>query len=467
MISNSVGRRIRLTAMAGAAITLAATVGACGRSSDVPVGGTGVPATNAPTSAASATAAAAKGDFGTLKGICGPGTPTGGSARGLSASEIQIGTMGDPGAAAAPGLEQEFFDVGDAFTKWCNAAGGINGRKIVLTKYDAKLFNGASEVISACQKSFMLVGGGNAFDAPDVKPRLACKLGQVPAYAVSPQAVAAGLQVQATPNPADHFQIGPFRLLGLKFPETKAAGVAIGGSNIASLIPQGRREQDALQAIGYKVAVLQERPPLVDNYRPYFEQIKATGAKTYSEVVSQDPTPEFQAINNVGLNLTDVVLGTQFYDAKTISAAKATQFPPTWVYFSHLPFELSSQYPVVQEVKNIMAASNPSAKLNDFTALSFNAWTLWAKAATACGNNLTQDCVLANAGSETAWTAGGLFPPRDTNPANPLQPTCYVLMKVTPNGFVYDKDVTKPNNGVYNCDPANVVKLKSTYDSAS
>jgi hypothetical protein len=25
--------------------------------------------------------------------------------------------------------------------KWCNDAGGINGRKIVLTKYDANLFN--------------------------------------------------------------------------------------------------------------------------------------------------------------------------------------------------------------------------------------------------------------------------------------------------------------------------------------
>ena len=52
--------------------------------------------------------------------------------------------MADPGAAAAPGLGKEFFQVGDAFMKWCNAAGGINGRKIVLTKYDAKLFNVAT-----------------------------------------------------------------------------------------------------------------------------------------------------------------------------------------------------------------------------------------------------------------------------------------------------------------------------------
>jgi hypothetical protein len=37
------------------------------------------------------------------------------------------------------------------------------------------------------------------------------------------------------------------------------------------------------------------------------------------------------------------------------------------------------------------------------------------------------------------------------------------MMDVTPNGFVYDKGVTQPNNGIYNCDPRNVVPLKNTY----
>jgi ABC-type branched-subunit amino acid transport system substrate-binding protein len=464
--SNSSARARSLAAIAGVT-TLVTLVSACGRSSDVPTG-IGAPVATATASAsasASGTTTAAAGDFGTLKGICGPGTATGGSGRGLTSTEIHVGTMADPGAAAAPGLEQEFFDVGDAFTKWCNAAGGINGRKLVLDKYDAKLFEVGAQMISACQKDFMLVGNGNAFDEPGVKPRLACKLGQVPSYSESPAAFAAGLQVQATPNPSIQYQVGPFRLLGEKFPSTLKSGIAIGGSNIASLVPQGRRAKEALTDIGYKVTTLQERPPLVDNFRPYMEAIKSSGATAYNEIVSQDPTPEFTAISNVGLKLDYVLLGSQFYDAKTIAAAKATAFPPTWVYFSHLPFEMASKYPVVQQIKDIMAAGVSNPKFNDFVALAFNAWTLWAKSATACGNALSQDCVLKNAGSEKAWTAGGFFPPRDTNPSNPLQPTCYVIMKVTPNGFVYDPDVTKPNTDVYNCDAKNVVTLKSTYES--
>jgi ABC-type branched-subunit amino acid transport system substrate-binding protein len=461
---NSPSRAKTLAVVAGIA-TIATLLAACGRSSDIPTGG-GLPVpTPSAAASASATTAAAKGDFGSLKAICGPGTATGGTGRGLSASEVHIGTMADPGAAAAPGLEQEFFDVADAFTKWCNAAGGINGRKIVLDKYDAKLFEVGAQMIDACQKDFMLVGNGNAFDEPGVKPRLACKLGQIPAYAEAPAASAAGLQVQATPNPSIQYQIGPFRLLGEKFPSTLKSGIAIGGSNVASLVPQGRRAKEALTDIGYKVTTLQERPPLVDNFRPYMEEIKSSGATAYNEIVSQDPTPEFTAINNVGLKLDYVLLGTQFYDAKTIAAAKATQFPPTWVYFSHLPFEMASKYPVVQQIKDIMTAGVSKPKFNDFVALAFNAWTLWAKSATACGNDLTQDCVLKEAGSESAWTAGGFFPPRNTDPSNPQQPTCYVIMKVTPNGFVYDPDVTKPNNDVYNCDAKNVVTLKSTYDS--
>ena len=81
--------------------------------------------------------------------------------------------------------------------------------------------------------------------------------------------------------------------------------------------------------------------------------------------------------------------------------------------------------------------------------------------ATACGNDLTQDCVLQKAGTEKEWTAGGLFPPRDTDPNNKHQTQCYVIMDVTPNGFVYDKEVTQPNNGIYNCDPKNAVDIKA------
>jgi ABC-type branched-subunit amino acid transport system substrate-binding protein len=457
MTRSSVG----LMAVATTAALVVGVTG-CGRSSsssNTPASGT----SNGPSSAAPATSAAAgKGDFGDLKAICGPGTATGGSGRGISATSIKVGTMADPGASVAPGLGGDFFDVSTSFVKWCNDAGGINGRKIELTKYDAKYFNVAQQMLDACQTEFMLVGNGNPADAPGVKPRLACKLGEIPGYSVSPEAVASGLQVQATPNPANQFQIGPYRLLQMAYPDVTK--LSIGSSNIASLRAQGLRTRDAVEKVGFKVADYSERPPLVSNYRPYMEAIKQSGATGYNDTTAVDITPELTAIKDTGVNLKWWMLGNQFYDPKTIKAVQNSGTPTKiYQYFSHLPFELADQFPVVKQMKDIMTAGVSSPKYTDFTALGFNAWVLWAKSATACGNNLTQDCVLQKAGSEKAWTAGGFFPARNTDPANPLQTTCYVMMDVTPQGFVYDKAITRPNNSIYNCDPKNVVDLQKTY----
>jgi len=443
---------------ASAALGLTA---ACGRSSNTPTGGTTSSAAGSSTAASSAAAAPGKGDFGTLKGICGPGNAKGATAKGVTDSTIRIGTTGDPGAAAAPGLEQEFFDTADAFSKWCNAAGGINGRKIVVDKWDAKLFNVGQVVTSACQKDFMLVGNGNALDATGVKVRLGCKLGQIPAYVVSPQATDAALQVQPSPNPADQINNGALRLLTIKYPEVKTAGVCVMGSNLASLTPVGLRTKEYLQKLNIKVASYVEPPPQVDNWRPYMEQCKQSGAKALYLETAQDPSPVIQAIKNTGWNPSYLWYSVQFYGPQGVAAARAAKtFPPSYIQFPALPFELADQYPVVKQTADIVKAAVPGAKLTEFTLSAMSAWTLWAKSATACGADLTQDCILQKAGSLTDWDAGGLYAPHSTQ-ANADASPCITIVQMTPTGFVYAKDVTNPNQGSFNCEKDNVLPVKT------
>ncbi len=443
------------------AATTLALVGACGRSSNVATGTTQSSAPSGSGAASSATTAAGKGDFGDLKGICGPGNASGATSRGVTNTEIHIGVTADPGAAAAPGLEQEFFDTGDAFTKWCNAAGGINGRKIVLDKWDAKLFNVGQQMVNACQKDFMLVGNGNAFDSAGVKTRVACKLGDIPAYTVSPEAATAPLQVQPVPSNATQYPYGPIRLLVNAYPDAKTKGVGIGSSTLTSLIPQGKRVAQALTDNGIKVTAVQEKPPLVDNFRPYMEALKSAGTVGLDEIEGQDPTPEIQAMNNIGWTPQFILFSVQYYTPQSVQAAKVNNFPPVYVGFSHLPFELSNKYPVLAEVKAQLKAAVANPRFTDFTASSYSAWALWAQSATACGSNLTVDCVLQKAGARTDWTGGGLYPPTNTSPANPQVNKCWLLIRLTKTGWVYDQKVTDPNNGVYNCDPKNVAAVKS------
>ncbi len=370
--------------------------------------------------------------------------------------------MSDAGNTIAPGLEVEFFQVGEAFVKWCNAAGGINGRKLVLDKHDAKLFESGARIVEACQKDFMLVGNGDAFDQATVKPRVACKLGQIPALVVSTEAADAPLQVQTSPAPGNEWQVGPYRVLEKLYPQDKAH-FGIGGSNNSSLRSAGLRLREAVGQIGYTTVDYQEQPPLVPNWRPYVEEAKLAGVRAFQQISAQDLTPLITAANNDGWKLDWMLVFAQFYDPKTIAAAKATQFPTTYVQIVHWPFELANRNPAVAQAIRVLHASDPAAPTTDFTASAFSSWLLWAKSATECGSTLTVDCVLSKAGANHNWSAGGLYPSHDVDPAHRHMIDCFALMRVTKNGFVYDQKATEPNQDIFNCAPDNVVTLSKTY----
>jgi hypothetical protein len=169
--------------------------------------------TTATTAAAGGTAttaaASGAGDFGTLKDVCGPGDAKGATDPGVTDTSISMATMSDPGYTAVPGLNQELFDAADAFVGWCNAAGGILGRKIVLHKRDAALTQVAAKMIESCQApDFMLAGNGEALDATGVQQRLSCKLPEIAAYDVSAAAGTAPLSIDPIPVPNNMSNLG-------------------------------------------------------------------------------------------------------------------------------------------------------------------------------------------------------------------------------------------------------------------
>jgi hypothetical protein len=228
------------------------------------------------------------------------------------------------------------------------------------------------------------------------------------------------------------------------------------------LIPTGMKAQEYLKDIGLKVPVYQAQPPLVDNYRPYMEQMKGGGARGIYIVTAQDPSPIVQAMKNVGWTPSWIAYSVQFYGPQAVAAAKATpDFPPSYVQFNAIPFELASKYPAVQQVKDIVTGAVPNAKLTSFTLSSFNAWLLWAQSATACGDTLTVDCILAKAKANTDWTGGGLYP--HLNLQTGAASSCVALVRLTPTGFVYDEKVTNPTKGdePFNCDPENLKQVKT------
>jgi hypothetical protein len=105
----------------------------------------------------------------------------------------------------------------------------------------------------------------------------------------------------------------------------------------------------------------------------------------------------------------------------------------------------------------------PDAKPAAFHVRSLSGFLLWATSVKACGSDVTVKCVIDHAVAQKAWTGGGLHPANGVGPDAEMSP-CFALMKITPKGFVYDKEATGPTDGVYNCDPKNVPKLTKNYD---
>jgi ABC-type branched-subunit amino acid transport system substrate-binding protein len=432
---------------------------ACGRS-----GGSKAVASQAPSVSASASpskaAVAGPGDFGTLKAICGPGNATGATARGVTATEIHVSTMGDPGNTVIPGAGQESFDVGQAFVNWCNAAGGILGRKIVLTKRDGKLFNIASQVINACQTDFMLVGNANPLDAAGVKPRLTCNLAQIPAYASSPEAAAAAQQV-VIDSSVPQVAAGAWRALSKAYPAAFQA-ISMITVNGGGLDTFAERQQDALTSIGDKVVNFQKAPITGPaNWRPYAENANLSGAKAII-TLSPEISAFVRSLSDIGYKPQVLPLGVQNYNVSTIALAKSGILPPTYVSLTYWPFEAAAQNPTVRQAISLIKTT--SRLTPDFAHLqALDAWLLWAVSAKACGSNLTGACVIEHAGAQKGWTGGGIIAPVDTHVGPGVLSDCFTLLKATPNGFVLAPEITKPNKDIFNCDPANVVTVKNTH----
>jgi Periplasmic binding protein len=125
-----------------------------------------------------------------------------------------------------------------------------------------------------------------------------------------------------------------------------------------------------------------------------------------------------------------------------------------------VPFELASQYPAVQQYINLLNQYVNGAKPKALGVNSMSARLLWAQSAKACGSQLTRTCVMAGAAAVKNWTGAGLHAP--VNPGNATDPgsNCFTLVKATPSGFVLVPNITKPNTGIFNCDPANEFALK-------
>jgi hypothetical protein len=394
--------------------------------------------------------------------ICEPGPGGASSVRGVGDKTINIAVFNDAANTITPGLEVEFPEQATAFADWCNAAGGIDGRKIVIDNRDASLFNAAQQTTAACQSDFMAVGGGMALDEPAVPIREKCGLAQITGYVVSNASVLASDQVDPGGGNTDSISAGYFGALTKAYPKAvKVAGM--GAGDTPSVLQPETKAEFAAEAQGWKVADFLEPPVSVENWAPYVEQYQQKGVTALWPADDSNFTPFAQAMTTAGYHPAFVLLGTQFDNTQTQKdVADNPSLPPIYIETGWWPLAQASQNPSTEELITIMHKYAKGDPIDFDDEEGVESWLLWAKAASACGASLTVTCVLNHAAATKNWDAGGIQAPIASltlSNENPQPSPCFAMLKVEAKGIVYDKALTHPTRSIWNCNPKNVIQL--------
>jgi ABC-type branched-subunit amino acid transport system substrate-binding protein len=393
--------------------------------------------------------------FGDLASPCGAGTPGGPASQGVTAESVTIGYGDDAGYSGAPGLNKEISDAMKAMISWCNAQGGINGRKVVGNYYDAAIMNVNNVMTEACAQVFMLVGQGWSLDSAQEQTRLGCALPSVPTYTVSPAFANGKLMVQPLPNPVDRTPLEYGYAMAEKFP-TQVKKAAVMTANYAATKDSTDKAKLVLPDAGWNFLDCEQVYNIggEPDWKPFIQRLKDCGA----EVVyfSGSPAPNFQNVLDASKQLgyspiwmTDA----NFYDTTFAKWNTSGNADNVYVSLGFTPFEQASSNPATQQYLDLLAKANGKTGLLGAQAVS--AFLLWASAAQECGDTLTRDCVMGKLAGVNEWTGGGLHSPADPGGNNPR--SCGIVVKMT--GTKYEQ-FYPATAGEFDCSPKYVATVK-------
>jgi ABC-type branched-subunit amino acid transport system substrate-binding protein len=404
---------------------------------------------NSPAASASVSGgASAAGDFGTLSDVCHGGSAGGSTDQGVTSSSIEVGVLTDVGFTKDPQLE----NAAQAFTSWCNSAGGIDGRKLVADVHDTKLLAVVSAMTSACASDFVLAGGSAGLDGLGVATRLKCLLPDFDEQPTMAENAGSGLQISpVTFNYTYSAYAGYYKWLLSTYPgSANHVGVVYGLSVITDV--DAKMVAQTVKADGGSVTADVTYPETgVTDWTPYAEAIKNKGIKGFTFYGEpQQLVALEQALDNIGYRLDWIDTNTDDYTANFIQIAgnaltmQHNYAPLDGVY----PVEKAAANPAVAKIVQLLKQYAPGQPVTLEVLQAFSAWLSFAVSAESCGADLTRTCVYEAALKQTSWTGGGITAPVDL--AKPLAaPNCYDIEQATSAGW--QPAPFDPNDGVYRC----------------
>lgn len=439
---------------AGTTTVVAPTAAPTTVSSDTTVSTDTTPGVESTTSTAAPTTAPTApgpGDFGDLRGVCGPGdVRVEPSEAGRSSDVLHIGVASDRGAELRPGLNRELWDSSVAFAAWCNDAGGIGGLQIELVDLDGALFNVEAAMAAACTDVFAMVGGGHVqdnlqFSGNDGTDFHRCGLIDVPAFAVSPDKAASNGMVQPMPNSPVVNSYAWIRDYAEVFPDEAGRGVAIVYGDVPSVAESMETYRVLVAAAGMEVVDVVPYPPLgTSDWTPLANDVIASGAGTLmflgetgyaANLIAKLREQGFEGRALLESNMYDPLLFGMGNQAVEGSVLRLSMYP----------LEEADDWPAVRQYLDLLEQRTDDGRASALGMASMSAWATFALSVTECGadgNAVTRTCVLERVAERDGWTGGGLHAPSDALTSEEIDDIvddrefCTLLVEVRDGAFV-------------------------------
>lgn len=397
---------------------------------------------------------------GTLKAACGKGdgdntVPKGAypeDTKGVTADAIKIAVISDkagPVKVPTVGIEES----AEAFVAFCNSLGGINGRRLELTKYDSMIGAHAEATEKACNAdTFALVMTGSVLET-GAQQMVDCKLVEVGAYGASAAKTLSDRFFTPVPSPANQYPTGSCKYIADKYPDAvKKAAILYGdipaASNRAKLI------KEACEPLGFEFVYDKVTPLITNDFGPFVSEMESEGVEYLTMVsATSETTKLLLSMSDQGFEPEVIDLGQQYYDPEL---AAATGAEGALVLTNTAPFEEADDNPALQVYLKWFDEVAGDLEPTSLGVQAFSAGLLFAEAAASLGNDLTRENLLKALSEIHEWDGGGLHFP--TDPGANKASGCFLYLKVEGGEFTREF----PDEG-FECNPDDVVELEGDF----
>lgn len=436
------------------------------------------------TTAPDVTEAPARPTFGDMPSPCGPAGPSGVPtvAEGQNGtSPLLLGTASDHGYEGAEGESIEMLDAAQAFAAWCNAQGGIRGLDIDIVDLDAKGANVPLAMEQTCAEVFAMVGGGWVFD-DQMFPRFhECGMVSFPAFTASAAATMANGKVQPVPTPIDQESTVWLEWVKRTYPAAVDA-TAVVYADVMTIRALAQRTVAVMQLVeGFgDPEMIPYEPTTATNWANVLKQLEGTKAVAfigdtahlvdfYGAMQAADYTPDV-VFGDTNL-MNDVLLGNPARTGASTTSQNSTtgveaMYANLRIRAIHTPLSDPPASPGMKSYVEMMSQFAPSGRLGSLGVHTTSAMLLFVTAANACldanDNILERECILAQARTITAWTAGGLHAP--TNPGASSPSVCLIVAGIEAGSWsqVFPESGESDTPG-FECDEESIVTIEGDF----